>query len=201
MIHHITWGRMNPPHIGHETVINQVRNSAGDNQHTIMVTGSQDAKKNPLTADQKVSFAKKAFPGANVIAADKNYPTLLHHLSKLHSQGTTELHMHVGSDRVAEFHSLINRYNNVESTHGHYNFKKIKIHPVGEERSDDDHGVAGASASKMRAAAAAGDQSTFHKMAPSAMSEKDKEDMYHAVRDGMGVREAMSFKEFRMLWK
>jgi hypothetical protein len=201
MIHHITQGRMNPIHAGHELVVNQVRNTAGENGHTIILTGSQDAKKNPLTPDQKLNFAKKAFPGANVITADKNYPTLLHHLSRLHSQGVTELHMHVGSDRAAEFHALMNKYNGVEGRHGYYKFNKIKIHTVGEERGDDEVGVAGASASKMRSAAASGDQRAFHAMAPSAMSEKDKEEMYHAVRGGMGVREAVSFKQFLTLWK
>mgnify|MGYP003340555675 CR=1 FL=1 len=54
MIHHITQGRMNPVHAGHELVVNQVRNAANKNGHTIILTGSHDPKKNPLTPEQKL---------------------------------------------------------------------------------------------------------------------------------------------------
>jgi predicted nucleotidyltransferase len=196
MIHHITQGRMNPVHAGHELVINQVRNAAGKNGHTIILTGSHDPKKNPLTPEQKLKHAKRAFPGANIITATKEHPTLLHQLSRLHSNGVTDLHMHVGSDRVDEFKTLLNKYNGVEGRHGYFKFNNIKIHTVGEERSDENHGVSGASASKMRAAAAAGDQTSFHSMAPSGMSEQHKAEMYDDVRRGMGIKESFSFKKF-----
>ena len=119
MIHHITQGRMNPVHAGHELVVNQVRNAANKNGHTIILTGSHDPKKNPLTPEQKLKHAKRAFPGANIITASKEHPTLLHQLSRLHSNGVTELHMHVGSDRVGEFKELLNKYNGVEGRHGY----------------------------------------------------------------------------------
>jgi hypothetical protein len=202
MIHHITQGRMNPVHAGHELVVNQVRNAANKNGHTIILTGSHDPKKNPLTPEQKLKHAKRAFPGANIITASKEHPTLLHQLSRLHSNGVTELHMHVGSDRVGEFKELLNKYNGVEGRHGYYKFNKIKIHTVGEERSDEKHGTAGASASKMRAAAASGDREAFHSMSPSGMSVEHRDEMYNDVRRGMGIRESLeTFKNFigRML--
>ena len=87
-------------------------------------------------------------------------------------------------------------YNGKEGKHGYYNFKKVKIHTVGKERSDADEGVSGASASKMRAHAASGNEKEFHKMAPSAMSTKHKHELYKDVRHGMGLHEAMSFKQF-----
>ena len=64
--HHITQGRMNPPTVGHEAVVSQVRKTAGEHGHTIILTGSHDSKKNPLTPEQKLKHAKRAFPGANV---------------------------------------------------------------------------------------------------------------------------------------
>lgn len=194
--HHITQGRMNPPTVGHEAVVNQVRTAAGHSQHTIILTGSHDAKKNPLTPEQKLKHVKRAFPNANVRLADKEHPTLLHHMARLHGEGVTHLHLHVGSDRAHEFHALAHKYNGAEGRHGYYNFKKITIHKVGGERSDADEGVSGASATKMRQHAAAGNEKEFHKMAPSAMSTEHKHELYKDVRKGMGIQESISFKKF-----
>lgn len=194
--HHITQGRMNPITVGHEAVVNQVRKTAGEHGHTIVLTGTHDAKKNPLSPEQKLKHAKRAFPGANVRLLDKEHPTLLHQLSRLHKQGVTHLHLHVGSDRAHEFHALTHKYNGKEGRHGHYNFKKITIHTVGKERSDADTGVAGASGTKMRQHAAAGNEKQFHKMAPSAMSVKHKHELYKDVRRGMGLHETLSFTQF-----
>ena len=194
--HHITQGRMNPITVGHEAVVNQVRRAAGSHGHTIVLTGTHDAKKNPLTPEQKLKHAKRAFPGANVRLLDKEHPTLLHQLSRLHSEGVTHLHLHVGSDRAHEFHALTHKYNGVEGRHGYYKFKKITIHTVGKERSDADTGVAGASGTKMRQHAAAGNEKEFHKMAPSAMSTKHKHELYKDVRHGMGIHESLSFSSW-----
>jgi predicted nucleotidyltransferase len=91
---------------------------------------------------------------------------------------------------------LTHKYNGKEGRHGYYNFKKITIHTVGKERSDEDTGVAGASGTKMRHHAASGNEKEFHKMAPSAMSTAHKHELYKDVRHGMGLHEAMSFKLF-----
>ena len=71
--------------------------------------------------------------------------------SKLHRQGFTEIFMVVGSDRVREFETILNKYNNVKSRHGYYNFDNINVLSAGE-RDPDAEGVSGMSASKMRAA-------------------------------------------------
>ena len=67
-----------------------------------------------------------------------------------------KLVMVVGSDRVKDFKTLLNKYNGVDSTHGFYKYQDIQIVSAGE-RYPDAEGVAGMSASKMRAAAASGD--------------------------------------------
>ena len=196
--HHLTIGRFAPVHAGHAMMINKVLDAAKhDNaKHTILTTATHDGKKNPLTPEQKVKHLKRAFPSANIDALDKSHPTLLHYLSKLHSQGVKNIVVHAGSDRAHQYHSLINQYNNVESRHGHYNFDSIKVKTVGSERTDADEGVAGASATKMRKAASSGDEKTFHSMAPSSMSKTHKHEMYKDVRRGMGINESISFKQF-----
>jgi nicotinic acid mononucleotide adenylyltransferase len=196
--HHVTIGRFAPVHMGHGMMINRVVNAArSDNaNHTILTTATHDNKKNPLTPEQKVKHLKRAFPGANIESLNRNHPTLLHHLSKLHSQGIKNLVVHAGSDRAHEYHSLIHKYNGVKSRHGHFNFSSIKVKTVGGTRTDADEGVAGASATKMRKAASSGNEKAFHAMAPSSMSTAHKREMYKDVRRGLGINESISFKEF-----
>ena len=196
--HHLTIGRFAPVHAGHALMINHVLNAARQDNahHTILTTATHDGNKNPLTPDLKVKHLKRAFQTANVEALGKGAPTLLHHLSKLHSQGVKHLVVHAGSDRAHEYHTLIHKYNGVESRHGHYNFDSIKVKTVGGTRTDADEGVAGASATKMRKAASSGDEKTFHSMAPSSMSKTHKHDMYKDVRRGLGIQESISFKQF-----
>ena len=73
--------------------------------------------------------------------------------------------MVAGSDRVQEFKTILNRYNNVKSRHGFYNFKNIKVISAGE-RDPDAEGATGMSASKMRKAVAQGDLKSFEKGLP-----------------------------------
>lgn len=185
--HHVlAFGRMNPITSGHEAVVNKVHEVAKQHNagHTVVVSHSQDAKKNPLTAEQKVKHAGHAFPGTNVKAASKEHPTILHHAAELHKQGVEHLHIVVGSDRHKEMHELLHKYNGKDSAHGHYNFKSITVHSSGK-RDPDAEGTGGISASKMREHAASGNKEEFHKGAPSKMSAAHKTAMYNDVRKGM----------------
>ena len=189
--HHVlAFGRMNPITSGHENVIKKVHDIAKKHGagHTVVVSHTQDAKKNPLTAAQKVKHAKRAFPGTNIKAGSKESPSILHHAAELHAQGVKHLHVVAGSDRTKEMHGLLHRYNGVPSKDGHkgYNFKSITVHSAGE-RDPDASGTKGISASKMRSHAETGNKKAFHAGAPSKMSAAHKDAMYHDVRRGMGV--------------
>ena len=56
--------------------------------------------------------------------------------SDLHKQGFTEIFMVVGSDRVREFETILNKYNDVKSRHGYYNFDNINVVSAGERDPD-----------------------------------------------------------------
>jgi hypothetical protein len=186
--HHVlAFGRMNPITSGHEAVVNKVHEVAKKQkaEHSVVVSHSQDAKKNPLTGEQKVKHAKHAFPGTNVSAASKDKPTILHHAAELHKKGVQHLHVVAGSDRHEAMHELLHKYNGKDSAHGHYNFKSITVHSSGA-RDPDAEGTKGMSASKMREHAASGNQKAFHAGAPSKMSDAHKAEMYKDVRKGMG---------------
>lgn len=188
----VAFGRMNPPTEGHVAVANKVLDVAKKHNadaHTIVLSHTQNAKKDPLSPDQKVRHALRAFPaGTHVIAATKDKPTILHHAAEMYKRGITHLHVVGGSDRQKEYQTLLDKYNGVKSAHGHYNFKSITVHSSGQ-RDPDAEGVSGISATKMRDLAAKGDKKTFIANAPKNMQPKHKEELYNDVRKGMNINE------------
>lgn len=185
----LAFGRMNPITNGHEKLVNKVKEIADKvgGSHHIVLSHSQDAKKNPLTADQKVKHAKRAFPGTNFTAASSKAPTFFDHAEALHKKGVTHLHMVGGSDRTEEYHRLLHKYNGTHEG-ARFNFKEIKVHSAGE-RDPDAEGVTGISASKMREHAKSGDLDSFKKGAPSSMSHAHVKQMFNDVRKGMRLHE------------
>lgn len=181
--HTLFWGRANPPHAGHEQAANVVRDVARRTGGTgeMTLTRSQDAKKNPLTPEQKLKHAKRAFPNVNVNIADEQHPTILQHLSKLHNQGITNLHMVSGSDRIPEYKKLVDKYNGVKGDHGYFNFKKVQFHSAGE-RDPDAEGTAGVSASSQRLHAQNGNFKGFSTGSSSKMKPQHVKELYNDVR-------------------
>jgi hypothetical protein len=198
----LAFGRMNPITVGHEKLVNKVHDIAkkvGGSAH-IVVSHSQDEKKNPLSAEQKLKHAKRAFPDVHVTASDKESPNFLSQAAKLHKQGVTHLHMVGGQDRVDEYHKLLHKYNNVKGPHGHFNFKGIKVHSAGD-RDPDAEGVEGMSASKMREHASKGNFKEFRKGVPSKMNDSHAKEMYNDVRKGMGIHEDINYEFEELLFE
>ena len=189
--HHVlAFGRMNPPTAGHEQVVNKVHEVAKEHNagHSVVLSHSHDAKKNPLPVEKKVEHAKNAFPGTNVHGASKEKPTILHHAADLHKAGVHHLHVVAGSDRKEEMHNLLHKYNGQKAAHGHYNFKSITVHSSGD-RDPDSEGTSGVSGTKMREHAASGNKKEFHKHLPSQMKPEHKEKLYNDLRSHMGIHE------------
>lgn len=191
---YFTFGRMNPPTIGHGKLLDVLAAKAGRNPHKVFLSQSQDSKKNPLSYSDKIKSVRKMFPKhARNIMISKNVKTAMDILSTLYGQGFRKVAMVVGSDRVIEFETLLNKYNGKEARHGFYNFMDIKVISAGE-RDPDAEGVEGMSASKQRQNAAENDFTTFSQGLPAAMNNKDARVMFNAVRKGMGLKEEKNFK-------
>lgn len=153
-----TFGRFNPPTTGHEKLIEKLASVAKKEGADFMVfpSHSQNDKKDPLDHKTKVGFMKKMFPkySRNIIS-NKNAKTAFLIAPMLYDMGYKRCIMVVGGDRVTEFETTLNKYNGKKGSHGFYDFKDgIEVVSAGE-RDPDAEGVAGMSASKMRAAAAA----------------------------------------------
>ena len=196
----LAFGRMNPPTTGHEVLVNKVKDVANKvgGSHHVVLSHSQDAGKNPLTAAQKVKHAKRFFPDTNITTSDKESPTFLQHAAKLHQQGVTHLHMVAGSDRVPEFKKKLAQYN---GTHpgALYNFKKITVHSAGA-RDPDAEGTEGMSASKMRSHATTKNFDEFRKGIPGHVSHAHAKELFHDVRKGMNLKEDLN-ESFEMLFE
>jgi hypothetical protein len=171
------FGRFNPPTIGHEKLIHKVEDTAksvGGEAHVI-ASHTEGNSKNPLPKEKKVEYLKKiAGKGTNVRSSTSEHPTLLHQLSALHEAGVQHITMVAGSDRVNEFHKLINKYNGVKGTHGHYNFKSINVVSAGD-RDPDAEGTTGMSGTKMRDHARSGNMKEFKKGLPKGLHPHAKE--------------------------
>ena len=100
--------------------------------------------------------------------------------------------MVVGSDRVNEFQTLLNKYNGVKSRHGLYNFNKINVVSAGERDPDADD-VSGMSASKMRKIASDGNFTQFSQGLPRNVSNSDAKRVYNEVRKGMGLKQQKEY--------
>ena len=185
-----TSGRMNPPTTGHGKLIDKVKEVAAkyDGDHVVVLSHSQDAKKNPLSPEAKVTHARNLFPGTNIKSSSKEHPTFLHQASELHKSGTQHLVMVAGSDRVKEYKEKLNQYNGQTGAHGHFDFKKITVVSAGA-RDPDAEGVEGMSASKMREHATTGNYGKFKEGLPGGTKEVHAKQLYNDVRKGMNVKD------------
>ena len=184
----ITFGRFNPPTVGHEKLLRKVESEAKGGEFRIYPSQSQDPKKNPLSPNEKIKFMKMAYPDyANRISTSSDLRTIFDVLTSLSDEGYTEVKIVVGGDRVSEFNSLAQKYNG-----DLYEFENILVVSAGD-RDPDAEGVSGMSASKMRQAAAEDDFNTFKSGIPSTMSMKEKEQLYKAVRNSMQLESVEDF--------
>jgi len=184
-----TFGRFNPPTSGHEKLIKKVASIRADT-FKIYLSRSNDPKKNPLSPRTKLTHMKMMFPKYSRNIEINTTNMILDIASKLHRQGFTEIFMVVGSDRVREFETILNKYNDVRSRHGYYNFDNINVVSAGERDPDSD-GVSGMSASKMRDAANKDDYNTFKRGVPTGY--KNADDLFKDVRKGMRLVASMEY--------
>lgn len=188
----ITFGRFNPPTVGHEKLLAKVakeaKNSGGE--YRIYPSRSQDPKKNPLDPGTKIKYMRQAYPDhANSIIDSDNMRTIFDVLIALDSDGYSTVNIVVGGDRVSEFNSLAQKYNG-----DLYSFEEIKVVSAGDRDPDAD-GVEGMSASKMRKAAAEGDFDSFNGGTPEGLGKEGAEKLFTTLRQAMQVEEFDDFAD------
>ena len=183
------FGRMNPVTVGHEHLVNKIKDEAekvGGESH-VYLSKTQDKKKNPLDYETKHAFAKKAF--GSVVKHTPEGSSNVHGILKhLHSLGYTHATLVAGSDRVKDYERIAKTYNGPGKD---FNFKKIRVVSAGE-RDPDAEGVEGMSASKMRSLASAGRHKEFKEGLPKNLQPHSKEVMdtlRHALHEELTPEE------------
>ena len=188
----VTFGRFNPPTVGHEKLLNKVAQQAKSTggEYRIYPSRSEDPKKNPLDAGTKIGFMKQAYPDhANAIQNNEEMRTIFDVLTTLDGEGYSSVNLVVGGDRVSEFNSLAQKYNGDV-----YTFDEINVVSAGA-RDPDGEGVEGMSASKLRKAAAEDDFDSFTKGMTKSLGKDGTEKLYMTLRQAMQVEEFDDFAE------
>ena len=191
---YFTFGRMNPPTIGHGKLLDKLASTSGRNPYRVFLSLSND-KKNPIPYNSKIKYVRKMFPKhARQVMMNKKVVTPFAALTALYNEGFRSCVMVAGSDRVNEYNKRLNMYNGKKGRHGFYNFKDgIKIVSAGQ-RDPDAEGAEGASGTKQRKYAVDNDFTKFAQGLPSAMSNNDAKKLFNDVRRGLGLKETKEFK-------
>ena len=140
-----SFGRMNPPTLGHAKLINKIIWVANKEGGIPMIFASrtEDKKKNPLSFKTKIAVLKDVY--GNIINTDRSIKTPFAALDALNKKGYKKVIFVVGSDRVNEFKRNMSRY--VDSDLD--NIQDIYVVTAGE-RDPDEVGLKGMSGSKLR---------------------------------------------------
>jgi hypothetical protein len=182
----VVFGRFNPPTIGHEKLLKAAAKQAEKKGYELRIypSRSQDAKKNPLTPQMKISYMRRMFPDyAENIIDDNGAKTIFNVLTGANEEGHTNMTIMVGADRLSEFQGLSHKYNG-----DLYNYDNLEVVSAGERDPDSDD-VSGMSASKLRLAAAEGDFKKFAKGVPNTLKNMEKMELFNLLRRSMNISE------------
>jgi len=198
----ITFGRFNPPTIGHRAVIDtmvEAAKAATDAQTAavsiyVIPSRTQDAKKNPLSVDFKEQVLSQVTDANIHVGLDKEPRTIIEAAAALSDKGFDELIVIVGSDRVTEFQDLLDKYNGQETKQGiiPYEFDNIQVIQAGDPRTgeaqlDPDSDVSAVSASAARDYAAKNDFDSFRQIFIDPENKELARKVFKELQNAMGV--------------
>ena len=163
---YFTFGRFQPPTIGHESNFNAVANKAGKCDYYIYLSQTQKKGTDPLSPDRKLYYMNKMFPThKGHIYSGPRDPVAV--LQDIMMSGFDECVMLVGSDRVQAM-QWIHKYNGNDKD---FSFRTLDIISSGSRDADGD--TFKVSGTKMRRAAFAGDYKTFKSGIPTSLGDAD----------------------------
>lgn len=180
-----TFGRMNPPTLTDGTLMNTMSVKAGRNPYKVYLTQSNDARKNPLTYEQKIKWTRKMFPkhSRNIIM-NKKVRNVAEVASSLYDQGFNAITLVAEKNQVTEFQTLLNKYNGKKGRHGFYVFERISVVSSGVQTLLNEN----------LSVIEGNDFTSFSQNIPKSMSNPDAKKLFNDVRRGMGLKETKEFK-------
>ena len=154
-----TFGRHNPPHLGHKKTFDFANDIAANEEadQRFYSSRSEDPKKNPLPYKTKIDHLKRMFPEhSQKWDTDDRVRTVLGAATKAFDDGYKNFHFIGGADRKQGMEDLLRKYNG-----NLYNFDNIYSHSAGERDEESDDPIAQLSASRQRKMAMDGDLDGF----------------------------------------
>lgn len=195
----LSFGRMNPPTIGHAKLWNKLESLAREynGDALLCLSKSQDKKKNPLDFNTKSRIIQQYVDemGVNILVEDESTfadkaANIYMILPQIYREGQYKNIIFVcGSDRLEDFQSL-KSYNGKPAKNEklYYEFDSIEIESSGERDADSDDAASKASASLVRSLATEGDFDTFLQFMPDGGSNEGlAREVYDSIREAMGV--------------
>ena len=186
----VTFGRMNPPTIGHLALVEKMLSISlcEKAQPLIFLSHSYDPQKNPLAYDEKLSLVRKAF--GEEIVVDSEAKNLFDMLKEV-NQNFKNVIVVVGEDRIKDLERITTVYNGKD-----FHFENVQVVNAGLRDPDSD-GVEGMSASKMRDLAVEGNLTEFREGLPSLL-QASAEVIINMIREGMNLSEELNkiFEEY-----
>ena len=136
----ISWGRMNPVTVGHEKVVNFLKQKAKEVFGTplLFVSHTHDKNKNPLPYDFKIKILRMAF---GKIVQKSEHKTIFDVLLNL-STSYSKIILVVGQDRKEEFEQMMKRF--VPS------YFDVEYEIISAGNRNESSSIEGISGSKMR---------------------------------------------------
>ena len=174
-----TFGRMNPPHRGHQALWEFVAKQA----HKIKADGiiftslSTNTKKNPLSYQDKLQAIKHVLPRGVTISNDTSLKNTFQIAEKLVKDGYTKIQFIIGSDRIGDFDSLhkyVKEWSNNKTTIDIISFS-------GTSR------IGNYSGTRMRELVKLDDFEGFNKDLPKGFSKNEAWKLFNKVKDGLGL--------------
>jgi hypothetical protein len=185
----ITFGRFNPPSLGHENLLNAVQEHAEEleAEYRIYPSRSSDKKQNPLDFKTKYNILQHVFPdhAENIINDPENGDNIYDILTSLHDEGYHHVIIVCGEENVQKYEKISQKYNGSV-----YDFYGVEVVSANMKDPDDDK-TEGITSSMMRKAALENDYETFKQGLPGNVSKKECRAIYMQVRKSLNLKEEL----------
>ena len=185
----ITFGRFNPPSLGHENLLNVVQEQAEEleAEYRIYPSRTSDKKQNPLDFKTKYNILQHVFPdhAENIINDPENGDNIYDILTSLHDEGYHHVIVVCGDENVQKYEKIAQKYNGSV-----YDFYGVEVVSANMTDPDDDKSE-GITSSMMRKAALENDYETFKQGLPGNVSKKECRAIYRQVRKSMSLTEEL----------
>ena len=189
-----TFGRLNPPTIGHAKLIDATMSAANkdgaDYYIFVSQTGPDKSKKDgdgfrkdPLSYADKLRFLEKMFPKVNFMNVEMaNNP--FNAAYWLRDNGYKHVKLVAGSDRIPQYEGQFAKYIQHEDPKLNLGFDSFQVISAGERDPDAD-GAEGASASLARHYVKMDNYNEFLRVIPNTLTNDQSDELFALVRAGM----------------